>query len=136
MAERPDHRPARPGPVRRSCPAVLADGDARQVIVLASVLELPPRQRERAVVATLAGLAPGETVVFVTDDLDFSVFVKRKQLYEYLPPLAHQASCAMPRAWDQYLVARLRILMEKWSPARVVSPGTPLDAFVRKSSAL
>ena len=120
-------------PARRSGPPILAEGDARRVIVLASVLELTARKRKRAITATLAALLPNETVVFVTDDLDFSLFVKLQLLYEYLPPIAHQVSNPFSGGWDRYLVARLRILVGKWSPARIVSPGTPFEIFVQKS---
>ncbi len=128
-----DHSNTRREPTLRKQAAILPATDEPQHIVLASVLELSGVRRKRAITATLAGKASGENVVFVTDDLDFSPFVKQRLYYEYLPPLGQQALHAHHGPWDQYLVKRLRILIDKWAPVRILSPGTPFERYVEKA---
>ena len=128
-----DHPVSRREPAKRRHAAILPEGDDRRVIVLASVLELPALRRKWAISATLAGLSKGETVVFVTDNLDFGPFVRQRLLYEFLPPLGEQSTHADYGRWDQYLVKRLRILIDKWAPARILSPGTPFERYVEKA---
>lgn len=98
-----------------------------------SLLELAVGKRKRAIVQAVAGLSADETAVFITDDLDFSIFVKLQQLYEYFPPIRHQALHPFSGHWDHYLVERLRILIDKWSPTRITSPGIALELFVQKA---
>jgi hypothetical protein len=129
-SEQPD---ARRDPPPRKQAAILPATEEPRLIVLASVLELPGIRRKRAIAATLASMTRGENVVFVTDDLDFSPFVKQRLNYEYLPPIAQQALHAHHGPWDQYLVKRLRILVDKWAPVRILSPGTPFERYVEKA---
>jgi hypothetical protein len=112
---------------------VLAEDDPRSRIVLVSLLELRGHERARAIETVAAALAPGETAVFVTDDPDFRAFAARQHLYEYLPPLTDQARFATAAAWETYLANRLRILLRKWAPVRVVKVGTAFEAFVVKA---
>jgi hypothetical protein len=128
-----EHTNAGRDPATRKQAAILPATDEPQRIVLASVLELKGIRRKRAIATTLAGKASGESVVFVTDDLDFSPFVKQRLYYEFLPPIGQQALHAHHGPWDQYLVKRLRILIDKWAPVRILSPGTPFERFVEKA---
>jgi hypothetical protein len=98
--------------------------------VLVSLLEMPARERARAIDTVAASLAPGETPVFVTDDPDFRLFAAKQHLYEYLPPLADQPRFGSAQAWEVYLANRLRILLRKWAPVRVVKVGTAFETFV------
>jgi hypothetical protein len=109
---------------------VLEDDDPRSRIVLVSLLEMHDSERSRAIETVAASLAPGETPVFVTDDPDFRVFAAKQHLYEYLPPLGDQSRFGTPEAWEIYLANRLRILLRKWAPVRVVKVGTAFESFV------
>lgn len=132
--ESADHPGSRPrGASARKPAAILPESDERRVIVLVSVLELPLRKRKQAIAATLAGLACGVTPVFVTDSLDFGDFVRQRLYYEYFPALDRQSEHTSFGRWDAYLVKRLRIILDKWSPVRVMSPGTAIEAFVEKA---
>ena len=104
-------------------------------MVLVSLLELRESELARAIDTVAATLTPGETPVFVTDDPDFRAFVAKQHLYEYLPPLTDQARFGTALAWETYLANRLRILLRKWTPVRVVKVGTAFDAFVLKAGA-
>ena len=131
--DRRDHSGSRRESGRRRDAAILPATDPRQRIVLISVLELTGLRRKRAISAALASLSHQETAVFVTDDLDFAPFVKRRLAYEFLPSLGQQASHRFLGTWDRYLVERLRILIDKWSPIRITSPGTAFERFVQKA---
>jgi hypothetical protein len=113
--------------------AVLAESDPRQLIVLVSLLELRGDQRARAIETVAAALAPAETPVFVTDDADFRAFAHRQYLYEYLPPLGEQAKFGSAAEWEAYLANRLRILLRKWAPVRIVTAGVRIEDFVTKA---
>jgi hypothetical protein len=128
-----EHPDARSDPALRKRAAILPESEQPRSIVLASVLELSGLRRKRAIATTLASMTHGESVVFVTDDLDFGIFVRQRLYYEFLPPIAAQAMHSHRGPWDQYLVKRLRILIDKWAPARILALGTPFERFVEKA---
>lgn len=97
------------------------------------MLELRDAERSQAIDTVAASLAPGETPVFVTDDPDFRAFAAKQHLYEYLPPLGDQSRFGTAQAWEIYLANRLRILLRKWAPVRVVKVGTPFESFLTKA---
>ena len=114
-------------------PAVLTEDDPRRLIVFISLLELDKVARLAALDRGDELVTAGQMPLFITDDPDFSIFVTRGFLYEYLPPLAEQKKHGPAMAWDRHLVMKLRLLMEKWRPVRVESLGAPLEAFIEKA---
>jgi hypothetical protein len=125
----------RGAPSSESLKPLLSEGDARARIVLVSLLELPEPARRNAV-AEFSDAAPqsGDTPVFLTDNLDFSVFAERGSLYEYLPPIAEQVTHGCGRRWDLYIAEKMKTILAKWQPSRVASPGLPVEDFIRKTA--
>ena len=113
-------------------PPILAEGDARNRIVLVSLLELSGAARQEAIRLVAASLGRDETPVFVTDDPDFSPLAAGQFLYEFLPSLQSQAQIASAAQWEHYLALRLRLLLRKWSPVRVVAAGKAFELYLQE----
>ena len=116
-------------------PGVLARNDPRKRTVLISLLGLKGCDREAAINLIARALPREETPVFVTDDPDFAPLAAAGHLYEYFPPLLSQANFADGPSWEHYLARRLRLLLEKWAPVRVVAAGTTFDEYIRQRGA-
>jgi hypothetical protein len=120
----------------KGVPRLLADDHARARVALVSLLEVPHEQRADVVSRTVTALQEsGENPVFLTDDLDFSVFSGDGHYYEYVPSIAEQQRHAAGRRWDLYMVQKLRIILAKWRPQRIIAGGLSLEEFVSKVEA-
>lgn len=117
-------------PKARERALVLPEDDKRDRTVLVSLLGLGGEARSRAIRTVAASLDPRETPVFVTDDPDFAVLAQFRHLYEYVPPIESQRTFTTAAAWEHYLAARLRLLLDKWAPVRVVAVGTSFEAYL------
>ena len=115
-------------------PLLPAD-DARARTVLVSVLELTPTARDGEVARIGAELtAVDEHPVFMTDHADFSIFVDAGYFYEYLPPIADQVQHASGPGWEVYLARKVRLILAKWQPERVIACGCPIEDFIRRTA--
>jgi hypothetical protein len=111
---------------------LLSPDDPRARTVLVSLLELAPAEREAAVTRISAEMAAtDEHPVFITDSTDFSLYVKAGCFYEYLPPIADQVQHASGSAWDTYLARKVRLMLAKWQPERVIACGVAIEDFIR-----
>jgi hypothetical protein len=136
VAERKEKGVLKTAPKPKGVPALLAEDHPRVRTALVSLLEVPKAERAAAVARTIEMLSEnGENPVFLTDDLDFSVFSGEGHYYEYLPSLAEQQRHAPGRRWDLYIVQKLRIMIAKWQPVRIMTKGTSLEDFVAKIEA-
>ncbi|MGH6922722.1 MAG: hypothetical protein ACRED5_03035 [Propylenella sp.] len=143
MSDDDDKLESQPGtePTLRRAPSndslqpLLREGDAPARIVLVSLLELAGPAR-RTAVAEFSGAAAqsNDTPVFLTDDLDFSIFAERGSLYEYLPPIAEQVTHGCGQRWNLYIAEKMKTILAKWQPTQVASPGLPVEDFIRKTA--
>jgi hypothetical protein len=112
---------------------ILVAGDRRARIVLVSLLTLSGEPLESAIRVTVAALAPGETAVFVTDDPDFTPLARHGHLYEYFPSPASRKDYPSSE-WESYFARRVRLLLKKWAPRRIVAAGQPIEAYLLEQS--
>lgn len=108
---------------------VLPPGDRRGRIVLVSLLGLSGAALASAIGVTAAALPPGETPVFVTDDPDFTPLARHGHLYEYLPSPASRKGYPASD-WEAYFARRIRLVLKKWAPRRIIAAGQPIEAYL------
>lgn len=114
---------------------LLPAGDPRRATVLVSLLALSQEVRDAEVARLGAELTEAdEYPVFVTDHADFTVFVRGGFFYEYLPPVADQLRHASGAAWDVYLARKVRLILAKWQPQRVIAGGVPIEDYIRRTA--
>jgi hypothetical protein len=108
-----------------SVPVVTSPSSAR-AFVLVTVLGLSRRALEE-VLKLVAKEAETKPIVpvFITDDLDFAPFRKRRLRFEYLPDRDRQQRFAPDLDWDLYLRRRYALLSAKWQTKSIISFGRP-----------
>ena len=124
------------GPVlRRAAPLLFGTDDSVPPVVLVSLLQQAPAERADAVARIGAMLTSAvERPLFLTDDPDFSLFTESGSYYEYLVPITEQLQRGPGLLWDIYLVQRVRIILDKWRPSRIICCGLPVEDFIRKAA--
>jgi hypothetical protein len=134
----PDAIAGRSGPAKtqREIRPLLDESDQRSSTIMVSLLGLSTLDRDLAVATSSSTIrGSGDFPVFLTDNPDFSVFVKERYFYEYFPPVEDQIKYAKGRRWDLYVAQRIRVVLAKWRPKRIISPGMTVQAFIRTIAA-
>jgi hypothetical protein len=112
-------------------PGLFEPGGRR--VVLVTILGVGAQRIDEVLDRALAVLPGGDLVVFLTDRADFRPFRRRRLPFEYLPPPALRSG-REPADWARYLAARYELLLAKWRPARVVSYGDSVAAFIGRTA--
>lgn len=117
-------KPPRPAPESApSAPVVPPAGRAR-AFVLVTVLGLSRRALDEVLkLVTKEAETKSFVPVFITDDLDFAPFRKRRLRFEYLPDRDRQQRFAPELDWDLYLRRRYALLSAKWQAKSTISFG-------------
>jgi hypothetical protein len=111
---------------------LLASGDPRRNVVLVTLLGLTTLDRDTAVATVVEKLLKSSDVpVFVTDDLDLSIFLQARRLYEYLPSISTSFE-HIRSGWDQYIVRKMQIILRKWEPAETLVYGLSMESYVEQ----
>jgi hypothetical protein len=96
------------------------------VVLVWALGEPPAEDRRWRLDATLEAF---DTVVFVTDELDFRDLIGAGTLFEAVPGPALRAA-APGRDWRLYLTRRIERIRRSWQPDFEVVLGQSPDAFV------
>ena len=62
--------------------------------------------------------------IFVIDTLEFDMFARDDEVFEYVPSTAAQKTFSGALPWDRYLESRLELLLLKWHPVSIIPFGT------------
>jgi hypothetical protein len=119
-------KPPPPAPESRPSAPLVPPPSPPRAFVLVTVLGLSRRALDE-VLKLVAKEAETKPIVpvFITDDLDFAPFRKRRLRFEYLPDRDRQQRFAPDLDWDLYLRRRYALLSAKWQAKSTISFGRP-----------
>ena len=104
--------------------------------IIITTLGVNPGLLDGIIVTTKRKLSrKADRLIYLTDNSDFTIFLRHGVIFEYLPPSVEQRLHATDMPWQAYLRERWRLLLAKWRPRHVLTYGTNIDSFLAAAPA-
>lgn len=105
------------------------DGTGARTL-LVSLLGVAPTALDDILDRTAGQFGDSFRLVYLTDSEDFSPYLRRGAIFEYLPGRLQRRLHADRLNWAAYLDERWRFLITKWQPVQVVVFGETPEAVI------
>jgi hypothetical protein len=98
--------------------------------VLVTLIGVQPHLLEEIILNTQRRLSRSHRLIYLTDQIDFSVFRKNGAIFEYVPALLEQRLHASAMPWHSYMRSHWGLLLAKWRPRQILTYGLSMDRFL------
>lgn len=107
--------------------------DKKKPVVIVSIFAVEQEMIDEIIAVTSKRYSKTSRLVFVTDCADFSAFMKRGVVFEYLPSNIVQKLHSDTMPWRTYLQHRWDLLLSKWQPKKILAYGQNIERFIENA---
>ncbi|WP_029062043.1 hypothetical protein [Labrenzia sp. DG1229] len=107
--------------------------DKKKPVVIVSIFAVEQEMIGEIVDVTSKRYSKTSRLVFVTDCADFSAFMQRGVVFEYLPSSIVQKLHCNTMPWRTYLQHRWDLLLSKWQPRKILAYGQNIERFIENA---
>ncbi|CTQ47585.1 hypothetical protein [Roseibium aggregatum] len=98
--------------------------------ILVTIIQVDEKNIQNIIDITVNKMSKDHTIVYVTDNSDFSILRKNNVIFEYVPSRLQQNIHKDRLSWKPYLAERWELILVKWRPLKILSYGQPIDSFL------